>query len=335
LLRGLNREFNLSNVHSAEFGARSSRRSYYLTQVNIVIASVNAAYDVIRWRELVRVNEASAVRLRSHAEAAKAKEKIGLATSIDTYRAGIQLKDAEDNLATAREAYRNALDNLKRLLALPLSQEIAVEAPLTYNLVRTSEAEAIKTALKNRVELNQVADGVKEVKRLSRVAKHNIKPDMNLVLNYSRFGSADSFRRSTAFDRDEWGVSLSASTDLRRTAERIAYDQSLLSVRSARRSESVLHDEVIREVKREIRNLRRQEQRIQIQEKQIKQSKGKLELAQVRFRWGLANNFDVIDSETTLRRAQTNLLSVVIDYIVGSYRLRSVMGTLLERPASF
>jgi outer membrane protein TolC len=335
LLRGFNREFNLSAVDSAEFGARSARRTFYLTRVNTVISSVIAAYEVIRWRELVRLNEESAKRLRSHAEAAKAKEKLGLATSIDTYRAGIQLKDAEDNLATAREAYRDALDNLKVLLALPMAVDVTVEAPLSYTLVRTTEQEAVKLALKNRVELDQAADGVKETKRRSRVAKHNIWPDLDLVMSYSRFGREDSLARVVAFDRHVWGVSLAASTDLERIEEKTAYDQSLISVKSARRAESVLNDEVIREVKREIRNLRRQEQRIKIQEEQIRQSKGKLELAQVKFRWGLANNFDVIDSETSLRRAETNLLSVVIDYIVGSYRLRSVMGTLVERPDRF
>jgi HlyD family secretion protein len=95
-----------------------------------VLATISSVYDVIRQKELVRLNEESAVRLRAHAEAAKAKEKIGLATQIDTYRAGIQQKQAEDSLNTAREAYRDALDNLKILLALPLEEEIKVEAPI-------------------------------------------------------------------------------------------------------------------------------------------------------------------------------------------------------------
>jgi outer membrane protein TolC len=119
---------------------------------------------------------------------------------------------------------------------------------------------------------------------------------------------------------------------MRRTVERANYEQSLISVKSARRSESLQRDEVVREAKREHRNLRRQEQRIKIQQDQIQDSKGQLELAQIKFRWGLADNFDVINAEESLRRAQTNLLSVVIDYIIGTYRLRRVMGTLIDRP---
>jgi outer membrane protein len=335
LLRGLDREFNLSSVHSAEFGARSAQRSLYLTQVTTVLLTVDAVYNVIRQRELVRLNEESALRLRAHAEAAKAKEKIGLATQIDAYRAGIQQREAEDSLNTAREAYRDALDNLKVLLALPLEEEIGVDAPLKYNLVRLSEEKAVKTALRNRVELDQAADVIQEVQRQSRVSKHNTWPNLDVVLNYSRLGIGDSFGGSTGFDQGSWGLNLVTSTDLARTAERAAYEQSLLNVRAARRNHGLQSDEVEREAKRDLRNLRLSEKGIRIQEEQIQQAKGQLELARVKFRWGLANNFDLVEAEIQLRRAQTNLLSAVLNYIVGNYRLRAAMGTLLERPERF
>lgn len=335
LLRGIDREYNLSGVQNAEFGVRSDRRSLYLTQVTTVLNTIGAVYEVIRQKELFRLNEDSALRLRSHAEAARAKEKIGVSSPIDVYRAGIQQKQAEDNLNTAREAYQDALDNLKILLALPLEEEVVVETPLTYNLVRLGKEEAVRTALKNRVELDQSADNIREAQRLSRVAKHNTWPDLDLVLNYSRFGSGENFGDGTRFNDDSWNVGLVTSTDLARTAERAVYDQSLLNVRVARRNAGLLRDEVIREVKRNLRNLSVSEKGIAIQEEQIRQSKGQLELAQVKFRWGLANNFDLVDAETELRRAETNLLSAVLDYIIGSHRLRAALGTLIERPEKF
>lgn len=335
LLRGFGKEYNLSGVRSAEFGTRSSRRNLYLRQVSTVLLTLNAFYDVIRQRELYQLNEESALRLQVHAEAANAKKKIGMANQIDVYRAGIQQKQAEDNLNTAREAYSAALDNLKILLSLPLEEEIEVEAPLTYNLVRLSKQTAVSNALKNRVELDQAKDNIREAQRLSRVAKHNIWPDLDVVLNYSRFGSGENFGDSTGFNQDSWNVGLVTSTDLARTVERTAYDQSLLNVKGANRNYNLLLDEVVREVNLGFRNLRGYENSIANQEEQIRQAKGQLELAQVKFRWGLANNFDLVDAETKLRSAQTNLLSAVLNYIVGTNRLRASMGTLLERPKKF
>jgi len=335
LLRGFGKEYNLSGVRSAEFGTRTARRNLYLRQVSTVLSTINAVYDVIRQRELYQLNEESALRLRAHAEAAKAKNKIGMANQIDVYRAGIQQKQAEDSLNIAREAYSAALDNLKILLSLPLEEEIEVEAPLTYNLVRLLKQTAVNEALKNRVELDQAKDNLQEAERLSRVAKRNIWPNLDVVLNYSRFGSGENFGDSTGLDKDSWNVGLVTSTDIARTVERAAYDQSLLNVQGVRRNYNLLRDEVVREVNLNFRNLRGYENSVTIQEEQIKQAKGQLELAQVKFRYGLANNFDLIDAETQLRSAQTNLLSAVLNYIIGTNRLRASMGTLLERPKKF
>jgi hypothetical protein len=57
LLRGFGKEFNLSGVRSAEFGTRSARRNLYLRQVNTVVLTIGAIYDVVRQRELYRLNE--------------------------------------------------------------------------------------------------------------------------------------------------------------------------------------------------------------------------------------------------------------------------------------
>lgn len=332
LLRGLGSEVNLAGIHAAQFSLRSARRADYLAKVNTVLATVAAVYEVERQRHLLILNRESAERMGLHAEAARARERIGLATQIDTYRAVIQQKQAENSLATAREAYSDALDNLKILLALPLEEEVEVHAPLTFDLMQYSSDEAITAALLNRVELRQTQDSATDADRRARLAKDDIMPDLDLVLSYTRFDSADSFNDSHGFNRDSWGVSLVSGTDLRRTRERAAYEQSLLNVRSARRSHDVQRDDVTRQVKSAIRLLRRSERRIAILEEEIHHGRGQLKLAEVQFRWGLADNFDVVEAEASIRRAQTDLLTAAIDYIVGTYLFRAAVGTLVETP---
>jgi outer membrane protein len=332
LLRGLSREFNMAAVHSGEFGLRSAHRSLYLTEVNAVLATVRAVYDVIRQRELLRLNEESAERLGTHAEAARAKEAVGLADPIQTYRARIQLRAAQDNLAIAREAFQDALDNLKVLLALPLDAEIVVEAPLTFDFVAMAEDAAIAIALANRVELRQSDDTIREADRNSRIARHGTLPQMDVVLSYSRFGTGGELSDSLGLDQGAWGVSLVSTTDIARTVERIAFEQSVLATRAARRSRDLLHDEIVGQVKRELRTLRRAENRIGIQQENIQNAGSQLELAKLRFERGLASNFDLVEAEAELRRAETTLLEVVLEYIMATYRFRAVLGTLLERP---
>jgi len=329
LLRGLDHEFNLSGVQGAEFNTRTARRSHYLTRVDTVVSTVRAVYAVVRQRELRRVNEESASRLNHHAEAARVKEKFGLATPIDVYRAEIELKQSEDNLARAREAYKNAMDSLKVILAFPVEDEIEISAPLEYSLVSTDEKEAVEMAFRHRIELKQAWDSVQDAERRSRVAKHGILPELDVVLSFAPFGSSTDF--GTDLNEYVWGVSLTSSTDIRRTEERAAYEQRVLDVDAAYRSMNLLRDEIAREAKSALRTLKEAEQRIRIQKEQIQKAESKLKLAQVKFKHGMANNFDLIEAEEQLRQAETNMISVVIDYIVGTFSLRAAMGTLLEQ----
>mgnify|MGYP002525982781 CR=1 FL=1 len=131
-------------------------------------------------------------------------------------------------------------------------------------------------------------------------------------------------------DDHVWNVNLVTSTDFARTAEKAVYDQSLLGIRAARRSLELQQDDIARQVKRNFRSLRRAEKRISIQEEQIADSKAQMRLAKVKFDHGLGNNFDLVEAESELRRAETKLLSAVVEYIVGSYRMRQSMGTLMQ-----
>lgn len=335
LLRGRNREFNLDRVDAAEFGQRSASRALYLTRVNTILATVNAVYVVVRQREFVRLNQESADRLRGHFEAAKVKEGIGITTAIDTYRAGLELKQAEDNLTNAQQGYEDALDTLRVLLALPLDDDLDVTAPLTYDPVTMEPDAAVRIALLTRVELDEAADAVRDLERQARVAKHRILPELNVGFSLARVGTGDSLGQSTDVNDNLYGVSLSTTTDLARTAERAEHQQRLVNLRTGRRALHLRRDQVAQEVRQELRGLERAGHRIDIQREQIRQAEGQLALARVKFDRGLASNFDVIDAESELRRAQLSLISVVVDYIIGTYRLRGALGTLVERPQRF
>ena len=43
----------------------------------------------------------------------------------------------------------------------------------------------------------------------------------------------------------------------------------------------------------------------------------------------MAGNFDMIEAETEVHQARLNHLSAEIDYTIGTYRLRKIIGTLI------
>jgi outer membrane protein TolC len=184
--------------------------------------------------------------------------------------------------------------------------------------------------MENRIELDQSRDAYDESRRRSRLAKQRILPDVRLRLGYSRYGQAMDSMGDLNMSEDTWRVMLTSSSDLMRTTEKINYQQSLYEVENARINVQTTRDEIQKQVRREMAALEKALDRIENSEKQIHEARGKRSLAEIKFNHGLADNFDVIEAETELQQARINLVATQIDYIVGRYRLRSALGTLVE-----
>ncbi|MBT8358602.1 MAG: TolC family protein [Desulfobacterales bacterium] len=330
LFRGFGREYNLNRVDATSHSLRNVRRSYYLQRDRTVVDTVSAIYGIVKQENLERLYRTQVEMYQGHEKTATIKEKAGLASSIDVYRAKISIKDAEDNLSRTQKSLADAKDRLKLILAIPLSWVIQVTAPDEYDPVTLREEQALDIALANRVELKQAEDSMDEAIRKSKIAKHNLWPDLNLFMDYERAGTADDFSQSTDFEENIWRVSLTGGSSWPKTAEKTAFSQSLISVKTERLKLELKRDEIQREVRAQLEVLKKAENSIKIRQEQIKTAEGKLELAKIKFRHEMADNFDVIESETELENAKVNLLSARTEYIVGTYKMRSVLGTLIQ-----
>ena len=287
LLRGAGREYNLSGVYSARYSERTAERSGYLKAVDTVINAVRYGYEVIRQREVLRLREESFQRLKDLEEATIIKERMGLVTAMDLYRIRIERNQAEEELNQSRQSHVDALDTLKIFLALPLKEDVNVTLPLDFDRIYPDEQAMIQTALANRVELEQVRDELAEARRISEVSRKNTLPELDIGLSVNFAGDPAPRFSDVKPDETTWGVSLGSTTDLWRTTEKAAFEESLINVQQAVRRQLITRDEIIAGVKRELRNLERQDKAITTQEDQIRQARGQLELARVKFQHGM------------------------------------------------
>ena len=330
LFRGISPEYNLSSVNSAEFGVRSARRRYFLAQVDVFLQTVTGFYDVLLQKELVGNRSQSVDRLESFAQSAKIKRSIGLAEPEDEYRAVQRLKQAKDDLVTNEQALKLAEDNLRRILDWPATRPIDIVGDLSEKPTTVDEAETIETALNNRVEIIEAGDFLKEKNRLSRVARHRLLPELNISIYYTPYGENSSLKDSAQLKDSRWGLSLSTDSDLFRRTEKANYQQSLLTIEDAKRYLSDVKDDIVREVRENIRNLHESLSRIELQKERALEAERQVEISRLKFKYGMTNNFDLIDAESVLNAARNNAENAKADYIVGIYELRAAMGTLLS-----
>ncbi|MFH1155990.1 MAG: TolC family protein [Pseudomonadota bacterium] len=331
LFRGRGEDVNRAYVRASEFSFRSAQRSYYVSEVNTVISTVSAVYDILRLRDLAQLYRRQINTMTFYAAASEIKKNAGLATPMDVYRAEIRLKDMEDGLSATLQTLADGEENLKRLLSLDAQKTLTVSAPKQYEPVDIDLDGAVDKAIANRIEMDQAKDTLEDGNRQAALARHNLLPQLDLQMGYRRYGEGERAGSMADFTEDQWTINLASTTDFSRTAEKAAYRQSLIRIRNAELDMASQRDTIIAQVKQAMQVLEKNTQRIQIRREQIQQAQGKLELSKIKYKHGMMDNFDVIEAETEIQQAEVNLLAVQTDYIVGLYKLRAVMGTLLER----
>ncbi len=329
LLNGFGTDYNLDPLYSSVYDLENAEFAYYQHQVNIVLDTISTVYDIIKNQQQAHLLTTQIKGLEKHISLTKIKEKAGLATAMDLYRAEIRLKEVQNELTPVYEQLKNNVDQLTDLLARPLYGDMTVTAPVEYEPVANhfEEGEAVTIALINRIEIEQSERRTEEVKRKMILAKNNILPQIDLGMSYGKFGD----NRSFDLTEDSWIVSLNGPTDLFRSAEKATFEQAKISLSQSKIDLENQKQSIVREVRAQINQMKKKKKLIGDRLEQARQAEGKLELALSKFNHGFADNFDLIESQSQTQQVQSDLLFDKIGYIVDTYRLRKVLGTLIER----
>lgn len=329
LLNGFGTDYNLDPLFSSVYAFENTQRSHYQQQVNIVLDTISTVYEIIKNQQQIHLLTTQITALGKHISLTKIKEKTGLATAMDLYRAEIRLKEVQNELTPVYELLENHSDQLTDLLARPIYGEMTVTAPVAYKPVTAhfQEEEAVTIALVNRIEIEQSERRTEEFRRKMILAKNNILPRIDLGMGYGKFGDNSNFDLT----EDSWIISLNGPTDLSRSEEKAAFEQAKISLSQSKIDLENQKQSIVREVRAQINQMKKKKKLIGDRLEQARQAKGKLELALSKFNHGLADNFDLIESQTQTQQVQSNLVFDRIGYIVDTYRLRKVLGTLIDR----
>jgi len=332
VLRGYGSEVNLSKLRGMQYSYRTAMRNHSMNQVKVILQTIQAVYEVVKQRENYRISIESFERLTGLKDSAIVKERIGLADQTDVLRAEIEMKAAEVSMVAAEEKYREAEESLKLILAYPMDEEIEVDAPLEYHVYTFNLDEAVSVALERRIEIDQAVDKYDEAKRLCRVAKNKLWPDLNLVLNYVNSECDDSFTTSVVkcCQGTTWGVGVTSTGNMDYAANKLLVEQAGINVLNAQRSIDQTKDDVINEIKRQAIAMDKARQSIELRRQQIAKAKENLKLSEMKFNHGVINNLDVINPEKTIRSAEKDLLAAVVDHILAEYRLQAAMGLMVD-----
>ncbi len=248
------------------------------------------------------------------------------------------------DIIRAQRLVRDATDTLKRLIndpSLPISSETLIvpsdapiEVPLSYNLL-----DAVTTSLQHRPEVRAAMLGIDDASIRQQVADNQRLPQLNLEAQMAYRGLNNdlggSYRALGDGDFIEYLVSMQFEAPIGNRAAEADYTRSRLERRQAVGQYQRAVQDVVRDVKQQLRGQQESWQLIGITRAERRATAENLRAINVRENQGeaLTPEFLLDLKLTTQQRladAETREMQAIIDYNVGIIKLRQSMGTLLE-----
>ncbi|HEX9700428.1 MAG TPA: TolC family protein [Acidobacteriota bacterium] len=310
------------------------------TRQRLVLEVAQAYFDIVRQQNLLAASEVALERARRLKIASETRMSVGLATRLDVLRADLFRSQTEASLGDRQTALADAEDHLKLLMGLPVNAPLRIAGDDLDDYVGGAEIAAadpsapeslrplIAVALSERVDVRLARARVEDAEHAASLATWSLLPKINLNASYSQRGLGSAFGSAYADLFRGWNIGITSAYTLDRSAEMAAFNSASISARSAERALADLRERVAADVRRAHRAILRAEKSIDIQTQAVEVSETQLELAQLRYERGLADNFDVVDAESNLFNAQSALVSARVDRAIAGLALELSMGRL-------
>ncbi len=196
------------------------------------------------------------------------------------------------------------------------------------------EAQAIRTALAQRLDLKKSNGQVYDAQRSVVVAADRLRMEATLLGSAtfgSRRASVESATQDSArlqLDRGVFSSLLTLNFPLERTAERAAFRKSLIDLERSVRSLQELEDNVKLSVRNGLRDMRLAHENVRIQADAVAVAEKRVRSVTLFLEAGRAQMRDLIEAQDALLAARNGLTAAQVDYRIAEMEIQRDMGAL-------
>ncbi len=330
LLRGILPSYNRANLDSSISQNRSAAWIREQQLASTLVGIVEQLLTLWETGERLAIYEEALKAFETKVRATEARQRVGLATSIDVYRVQIERTAIRDQLESATEQLGLALDRFRFSLNLPPEETLRPTVPEAAVVPTFDLEKEVTVAEARRADVRLAEENLNEAKRRLRLARHALLPDLALQVGFEYRNYTASPSITPLGSSSQWLFSFRTSADVSRDVERANVQDALDQVAMAERNLLRTRQRVRDDVRMALRSLERARKQEAIQREQIRQASAKLSVAEAKFRNGLANNFDLLEAEVELRNARMTLLGARREVLAGVHRVMNSRGTYLD-----
>ena len=294
-----------------------------------------AFYAVLLSDELIRVTEAALKQAEAHLEQVNQLLKAGTASDYEALRARVQVANLKPAAITAKNNGDIALLDLKRTVGMDLTAPLAIAGKLEAVVaeevpVARSIDEAVAMALKGRPELIALDYQVDLQEDNVRIQAGDGRPSVTLVNAYQNQAQVNDIGK---LGTDKFVQSYNSRLvvdfplfDGLKSRGGVAQARS--DFRAATYSKQQRQKQIELEARQSFLRVQEALNRLDAQKETVTLADRGLQIAEVRYRTGVATQLEVFDAQVVLTQAQTSHAQALNDYAVATAGLRKALGVV-------
>jgi len=332
LLRGAGAEMAAEVLTQAERDVVYAVRNYSHYQKTFAIETVTDYFRVLQSKDAVRNSYNNYLNLQKARDRAEAMAEAERLAKYQVDQARQSELSARVKYLKAVESYREALDDFKQRLSLPLGESLRLDDGALTDLVKQGltpldldERRGYLVAVTNRLDMLNEVDRFEDSQRKVRVAANNLQPGLDIVVDASL---TQQFYISFSPEQFASTSGLKLNLPLDQLTDRNAYRSSLINFEKQMRALATELDSLRDNIREGIRELERQRENYVIQRAALDLARQQVEVMPLLLQNGDADIRDQLEAQADLVEAQNDLTSSVVNYHVARWNLLKNLGVM-------
>jgi cobalt-zinc-cadmium efflux system outer membrane protein len=297
---------------------RAALMSFFVERQGLIEQVISSYLNAVQQQQLVSIRQSSVTMAEEAVRDADLRLKEQYAVKLDLMRAQLRLAGEQTAEVLAKQSLADTTDRLLTLLGLQVGGMPKLVTQVTYQPRAIDLDASIAQALELRPELRLIDLATEDREAVLRIARSHRLPSLDL------FGAWQ--RTTNGVEDRSWGVGLELSVPIASRSLNEAARQARWDLLVAEQEREVLVQQIIAEVRAEVRAARAARQNVEIAAKSVDVAKESLAAAQRMVEEGLRTNLYVLDAQDDLTRDETSLVTSKINYYLASVRLQRAMG---------
>jgi len=296
------------------------------TRQDVIMQVIRAYFNALQARGEIRVYRENLNAFQLLYKQTKLLYKNGLVPQLDVKKSRVEYLLQKNVLALAGKNYLAALNYIKELVGIPISDSLSISDFTARQTTLDSLSNYLKLALVNRPEIKILQLQGHQYVNVKRFTYLKHFPSVNLTAYYGW----DTNDRLQALDRG-WQINVNLQMPLWHWG-RLHFDRQISSLRYRQTQvlEKQLRKQIVQQVTNTYNECRIQLQQMKAMRESVADAKEAVRMARLGYKAGTVTNLDVINTQKLFTETKVNYLLSIYNFYIARARLYRNMGRLTE-----